>query len=695
MNILQILPELNVGGVETGVLDLSKYLVKAGHKIVVVSAGGRLVKKLESYGAVHYTLPVHKKSLFNMVRMVAELIKIIDRDNIQIVHARSRVPAWIAYFACRKTRTVFITTCHGYYNKSPFGCVMGWGKFVICPSKIIAKHMQKDFNIPYERIRIIPRNVDLERFKFIPYEKKEKNPYYIIGVVGRITPLKGHIYFLRAMAKVVKEVDRNIRIMIVGEAPKNEYLEELKIFSRRLGLESITEFLPPTDNIPEIMNKLNLLVLSSIKPEAFGRVIIEAQASGVPVIATRLGGAVEIIDDRKTGLLVAPFDSEDMAKAIIRLTQDEKLAQEISRLAYEKVKEKYTLEIFAKNTLKVYEEALSNFKILTIKVGALGDLILFIPTLKIIRKHFSSHYKIYVLVGEEVKEVLLNCPYIDGLIVYDYKGKDKGLAGILRIARIIKRNNFDILVDFQNNYRSHLLGFLGGVPFRYGFNRKAGFLLNKKIEYTKMDKGPLQHQGQILKMLDIEFREEELELWPSNEDQKCIEEFLNSYWVNPSTKIIGINISASPKWQTKNWPLEYFVDLCKGLSKKGLRLVITGTEKDLRLANKLISEISETKPINACGKTSVNQLACLIRSCKVYISADSAPLHIALAVKTPYIALFGPTDPTRHLVLTDKGVLFYKGIPCSPCYKKICKTKECMYLIKPQEVLEAVDKLLK
>ncbi|MCM8800064.1 MAG: glycosyltransferase, partial [Candidatus Omnitrophica bacterium] len=101
MNIMQILPELNLGGVETGTLDLSKYLISRGHKVVVVSNGGRLLEDLESYGVIHYRLPVHKKSLFSIIRLIPELVKIIKKENIEIVHARSRIPAWIAYFACK------------------------------------------------------------------------------------------------------------------------------------------------------------------------------------------------------------------------------------------------------------------------------------------------------------------------------------------------------------------------------------------------------------------------------------------------------------------------------------------------------------------------------------------------------------------------------------------------------------------
>ena len=149
MNILQILPELNVGGVETGTLDLAKYLVRSGHKAVVVSNGGELVKELESCGAIHYRLPVHKKSLLSIIRMVSRLSEIIRQERIDIVHARSRVPAWIAFFAARKTNTVFITTCHGYYKKHPLSEVMGWAKRVIVLSNVIARHMIDDFGVPY------------------------------------------------------------------------------------------------------------------------------------------------------------------------------------------------------------------------------------------------------------------------------------------------------------------------------------------------------------------------------------------------------------------------------------------------------------------------------------------------------------------------------------------------------------------
>jgi len=695
MNILQILPELNVGGVETGTLDLAKYLVRFGHKAVVVSAGGELVKELVACGAVHYKLDAHKKSIFNIIKMVPRLAEIIKKEKIDIVHARSRVPAWIAYFACRKTNTVFITTCHGYYKKHPFSYIMGWAKRVIVPSNVIGRHMVDDFGTPHENIRLIPRSVDLEKFTYTSPDKKRRKEFNV-GIVGRLTPIKGHLDFIKAMAKVSRLVP-DLKIWIVGDAPasRQAYKEQVQVLVRRLGLGYATQFLGNQREIPAVLSHLDLLVLATTTHEAFGRVIVEAQASGVPVVATRVGGVVDIIEDEKNGLLVPPADPNSMAEAIMRVFKDRELARNLAEDAYQKVKEKYNVELMVKNTLDVYEEALNNFKLLIIKFSSLGDIILSAPALRALREKFGEKYKISFLVGEGSKEALLLCPYIDELLVCDFKNKDKGLKGFLKLARALRKKNFDLVVDLQNNRRSHLLSFLSLSLNRYGYDRKFGFLLNHRAKDDSAPLDPLTHQFRILAMLGIGLQNPELELWPSAEDRDYVDAFLNSQWLSPQQKIIGINISASIRWKTKNWPLHHIAKLCEELSRRDMRVAVTGTGKDLKTAEELLNLVKEAKIINACDKTTVNQLACLIKRCALYISPDSASLHIAASQKIPFIALFGPTDPRRHLAPAKGCVLMKKDLPCSPCYKSKCKTKECMELIKPQEVLETIERLLK
>ena len=696
MNILQILPELNVGGVETGTLDLAKYLVRLGHKAVVVSNGGELVKELESNGAIHYQLPVHKKSIVSIIKMIPQLAAIIKKENIDIVHARSRVPAWAAFFACRRTNTVFITTCHGYYKKHPFSFVMGWAKRVIVLSNVIARHMIDDFNVPYERIALVPRSVDLERFIYLSPDKK-RNGTFNVGIIGRITPLKGHLHFIKAMAKAARVIP-SLKIWIVGDAPSSRqaYKEEIQVLVKRLGLGQCTEFLGTQRDIPGILSQLDLLVLSTVTHEAFGRVIVEAQAAGVPVVATEVGGVVDIIENGHTGLLVPPADSGSMSEAVIRIFQDKAFAVSLAENAYKKVKEKYSVELMVKNTLDVYKSALSNFKILIIKFSSLGDIILSTAALRAIREKFPANYKINFLIEESFRDVLSRCPYIDELLVVDFKNKDKGLRGVWRLARQLRKQNFDIVIDLQNNRKSHLLSFLTLAKNRYGYNnKKLGFLLNRGVKDGGQPIDPVTHQFKILNLLGIELKQPHLELWPSKEDQAYIDDLLTQEWLSVNQKIIGLNLSASQRWLAKSLPQAHIMKLCEELGRKDFRVVITGTENDFSRAQELTNQIKNAKLINACAKTTVNQLACLIQRCAVYISVDSSPMHIAAAMDVPFVALFGPTDPRRHLPPAKKFVLIRKDLPCSPCYKPKCQTKKCMELIKPQEILEAIEKLLK
>jgi lipopolysaccharide heptosyltransferase II len=695
MNILQILPELNVGGVETGTLDLAKYLVRQGHKAVVVSNGGTLVETLKGYGALHYQLPVHKKSFFTMLKCVPQLVEIINKENIDVVHARSRVPAWIAYFACRRSKAVFITTCHGYYKKHYFSLVMGWAKRVIAPSNVIARHMIEDFKVPYERIKLIPRSVDLERFKYSGPKKKNQKEFNV-GIIGRITPIKGHLHFIKSMAKVARQMP-HLKVWIVGSAPasRQAYKEQIEVLVRRLGLWHCTEFLGTQKDVPEILSHLDLLVLATTTHEAFGRVIVEAQACGVPVVATKVGGVIDIIEDNKTGLLVSPADHQAMAEAVLKIHNDQDLAQSLAENAYAQVKAKYGVELMVKNTLDAYKDALSNLNILVIKLSSLGDIILSTAAIRALKEKFGPACKISLLVSEGYKEALLRCPYIDELLVVDFKHKDKGLFGLLALGSVLRRKNFDLSIDLQNNRKSHILSFLAFARDRYGYGRrKLGFLLNHRLNEAKGALGPVEHQFRVLNMLGIGLKDSRLELWPCSEDEKYIDELLAAEWLSQKQKLVGINISASHRWLSKNWPQHYIVKLCEALSLKDIRVVITGTEKDIPAANALLGLAHQAKIINACAKTSVNQLASLIKKCDAYISVDSSALHIASAVGTPFVALFGPTDPARHLPPAKKCVVLKKDLACGPCYKPKCKNSKCLNMITPAEVLEAVEKLL-
>jgi len=694
MNILQILPELNVGGVETGTVDLAKYLVGHGHKSIVVSNGGALVAQLQAQGTKHYCLPVHQKNILTAWSCIHKLVKIIKDEKIDIVHARSRVPAWIAFFACRQTDAHFLTTCHGYYSPHLFSRVMGWGKLVIAISEVIARHMAQDFKVPQENIRVIPRSVDLERFN-VPRAVKNDPKSLTILMIGRITPLKGHPYFLRAMARVVHQLPA-VKIQIVGEAPakKQAYKDELLMLTRRLGLQNHVEFLGNRRDIPELLSRADCLVMSTITQEAFGRVVIEAQAAGVPVVATRVGGTIEVIDHEKTGLLVLPKDIEAMANAVLRLLKDPALSAQFIEAAKTKINKRYTLSHMADATIGVYNELMQASKILIIKMTAIGDVVLSTAAFRAVAEKFPNA-QITCLTSPQASSLIESSPHIHEVIVIDPKA---GFKTLWKKSRELRRYHFDKVIDLQNNRMSHWLAFLCMPKESYGYdNGKLSFLLTKKIKNNVRHLPPVEHQFRVLKMLGIEYGpERKLELFPSAKDEIYIEQLMESEWLSAPQVFIGLNIAASPQWPTKNWPVDHMAKFCDILGPKNIRVVLTGEDKDKGLGRKLMAK-AKVKPASFIGKTSILQLAALIKHCKVYISADSAPLHVAAAMQVPVIALFGPTDSRRHMPPSVKNAVFQKPLKCAPCYSGVCKIKThaCMNEIAPEEVAKKVLQLMK
>ncbi|MFH1460251.1 MAG: glycosyltransferase [Candidatus Omnitrophota bacterium] len=696
MNILQILPELKSGGVERGTIDLADALVSQGHQSVVVSAGGRLVEQLQTIGSKHYRLNVHKKSLFSVINCTIKLIRIIKKEKIDIVHARSRVPAWIGFLACFFTQTKFITTCHGYYSKHFFSRVMGWGKIVIVISQIIGRHMIEDFNVSREKIRLIYRGVDLKDFIFrglnsVKEKSKNNKKEKVIGIIGRISPIKGHVHFLKAIPIITSQIS-NLKAVIIGEAPLNrqEYVDELKALTQQLNIEKIVEFMGNVSDIPTVLKKMDLLIMATTTQEAFGRVVIEAGAVGVPVVATRVGGVVEIIDHEKDGLLVESANPHELAQAAIRILKDENLSQQFIKNLREKVVSKFSLNSLVTKTISLYNELIEKEKILVIKLGALGDVILISAALKAIRKRFPQAY-IEVLVFNEFKEVLQTCPDIDNLVILNRRG----FSEIIRKAYLILKKEYDISIDFQNNNLSHLLAFIGRIKKRFGFkNRKMGFLLNKGILDINQNCSPIEHQFQVLKQLGIDSGEKTLTMWLRDQDRINAGEYLARNWYNSEQLLIGINALASQRWQTKVWQAQNYAKIADMISEKfNARIIFTGMQKDRSLIHEIIA-LTSCKPINAAGDTSLMQLAAIIERMHVLLTVDSAPMHMAAALKTPFVALFGPTDPTRHLPYLKKSVLIRKDISCSPCYKARCFRKNCMYEITVNEVYQAIVYLI-
>lgn len=694
MNVLQLLPALNVGGVEKSTVEITRFLMANGHKVVVVSLGGKYERDIAACGARHYSLPVGKKNPFTGYYSYKKLKEIIEKEKIDIVHARSRVPALIGYFAARNTGRIFITTAHGQYKKHLISTVMGWGKTVIVASDMMARHMKDNFGVPLGKLAIIPRGVDLNKFSFIPPSDRSGKPLRV-GMICRFTALKGHIDFLKAVANVYRKFP-NLEVTLMGDlsTANPEYMKKIEFTVKRLGLDKIVKIKDSDEDVADVLARLDILVSANSGQEAFGRTVIEAQARGVPVVATRVGGVAENIVDGVTGLLCEPMDSADIAEKILCAARDRDLVLRMTQAARKYVEERFSLEKGLNMTLDVYKRSLAVKSILVIKISSLGDIILSVPSLAALKEKFKGSV-IKVLVDVKFREVLDNCPYIDEVITCDLKGRDKG-KGFWTLANRIRSEDFDISIDLQNNKASHLLAFLGFIPERYGFdNKKWSFFLNRKAAPPVKAMDPLDHQLHVMKMLGIPKLEKRLELWPSAESLEWADTFLKKEWLKAGQKIVALSLAASRRWKTKNWGTGRLLELADLLAEKGIRVVLIGTKEDIPEAMEF-AERSGAKPINAVGKTGIAELIALIKRCDALVTGDSAPMHMASAVDTPFVALFGPTASARHLPPAKASRVFGKKTRCSPCYKPTCNKKiKCMTAIKARDVFEAVMGIIK
>jgi len=684
MRVMQILPRMRVGGVERGVYDLAKFFKGKDITTIIVSGGGQLASELEAEGIKHYTLPVYRKSPLGLL-LIPKLRKIIEDEKIDIIHARSRVPGWISFFASRSSLAHFITTAHGIYKNRLFSEVMGWGKFVIAPSRVVARHMRDKFGVPEDKISIISRWVDLGKFNFTEY-KSRKNSNYIVSI-GRISPTKGFEHLIKGFKKVVR-FNPYLKLKIVGSADKSKqrYLEHLKTLVNRFSLNYNVEFVGFTQNVEGILARARILVAPSVIEESFGRVVIEAFACGVPVVAAAVGGFKEIIEDGKNGLLVEPGDSSAISEGILRILEDSNFAEKIVRQAREGVERKYTMEECLLKTEEVYKKTAETLRILVIKISSLGDLILSLPSLKGLRDGFPGSF-ISLLTLKKYHSFLCDCPYIDEIITLE--GKYKKFKNIFSITRTLRRCSFDYIVDLQNSRSSHLISFLSFPRQSFGYSLRGGFLLTKRIKYNRRD-SPLLSQERILQLLGIKFVEKKLIFWPQEPEYPI---------ALPAAELIGINISASRKWRSKNWPRERILKLVDLIHKNfyNSRVVLFGDEDSKEEAGKIEKAIAPS-PLNLCGKTTLRTLPQVMKNLKVFITPDTAALHLSVALGIPTIALFGPTDPARHTVKSKGLYVFCEKMPCSFCYRPKCgleETNACLAKISPQRVLAKIKEILK
>ena len=372
--VLQVLPELNQGGVELGTIEIASELQKRGIENFVASEGGRMEPALQRLKVKHFTLPLKTKNIFKMYLNSLRLEKIIKKYGITVVHARSRAPAWSAYWASQRCGVHFVTTFHGTYGLGPKGIkkfynkIMTYGERVIAISEHIKEHIIKNYGVNEDKIRLVHRCVNMENFdvnnisaeRMIKLMEENEIPEDkpLITLIGRLTNWKGQKLLLNALEKIK---DEDFCALLIGDDQgRTKYSDELKEMVKKFGLEGRVFFIRHVSDVPAAMMISDVVLSTSIEPEAFGRIAIEGQAMGRIVVASNIGGSKETVVDGVTGRLFESNNADDLAEKMrwaLHLSVEER--EKIGAAAVKNIKDHFTKQIMCDKTLKVYDEILN------------------------------------------------------------------------------------------------------------------------------------------------------------------------------------------------------------------------------------------------------------------------------------------------------------------------------------------------
>ena len=381
INVLQVIPKLGYGGAETGCYDIAHYLAEQECGSYIATSGGELLKFVKKNKVGVFKIPVHSKNPILMFLNVILLSFYILIKKINIVHARSRAPAWSCYFACLITSRIFVTTFHGTYNykskiKKFYNSVMLKSKLTIAGSNFIFGHINESYSEylnKKRKLRVIFRGINVDYFsqKNISILKQEKlkkewllaSNKFTILMPGRLTYWKGHEKFIEALNILIEDYNiTNFQAILLGsDQGRKVYTKKLYSLVERYSLTKKIKFISHCKEMPLAYSLADVVVSASIEPEAFGRVAVESQSMGKPIIASNIGGSKETVLNKKSGYLYKHDDPRDLAKnlnTVIQLNQEElKLMGNEGR---KNITKKFDVEVMCDSNLREYRKLLKN-----------------------------------------------------------------------------------------------------------------------------------------------------------------------------------------------------------------------------------------------------------------------------------------------------------------------------------------------
>ena len=373
-NILQVIPTLNISGAEQGCFDVANYLTKNGFTSNVVTSSGYRIDQLKKNGSIVNKIPVHSKNPVTIIFNIFRILKIVEKNNINIIHARSRAPAWSCYFVAKIARIKFITTFHGTYNfnnkiKKFYNSIMLRSDYVIAISEFIYNEIKTKYAYSKKNISVISRGIDIKYLdpSKIDYKKVnnflkdlnlENNSIKLV-LPGRVSGWKGHKIAIEAMTYLREKSSKDFVLLLVGPTDNLKLKNNLLRKINELKLENRVKFIGPSKEMDLVYSTADIVLSCSTDPEAFGRIPVEAQAMGKVIIASNHGGHRETIINGLSGFLYHPLNPIELANSIIKTISNEIYLDEQYKIKRRQIiLDNFTDLNMCEKTLEVYNKVL-------------------------------------------------------------------------------------------------------------------------------------------------------------------------------------------------------------------------------------------------------------------------------------------------------------------------------------------------
>ena len=552
----------------------------------------------------------------------------------------------------------------------------------------------------------------------------------VVIVVGRLSPWKGHKTLIEAFSRLPASLG-DARLLIVGDCIfwEQSYRDELEKLAEDLGIAERTVFTGHREDIPDLLAASDLFCLPS-QNEPFGRVVIEAMAAGLPVVATRGGGVPEIVEDKRTGLLVTTDRVAEMSSALAELLADEPRRRQMGRAGLRRAREHFDLAVTVAKIEDVYDRLLQRKtqkakrgrgatrrsnpalkrldswsgslvlgglslaervrrrptpaidpetvrRILVIKLCCMGDGLLAVPAIRATARHFPNA-AMTCLCTSRNREVFDGLPYFDEIVTLGVSGSgglrevlSSGCPGLVRLMRGLRKKRFDIVIDLDLYFKATpAIAYLTGAPVRAGFDTEG---TGRGRLYTHpTPRRREQHEVEcfldVVAALGVPRAADHLEFAIDPASERAADKLLAAEGIGADSPIAVLVPGSSKNWPEKQWPADRFAAAGDALADQyGLRIVLVGARFERELCERLAGAM-KAPAANLAGRTSVKQTGHVLRRAALTVSNDTGPMHLSAAVGTPVVAIFGPTDDRKWRPWGDEHIVVADRPNCGPCY---------------------------